>query len=100
MKCKALLDGFDGNKSYVPGDTLEGDSEHVRMLLFNNAAEPLDKEAKDFVSKMDDLDDDTKNRLNNETVRDNVLEMDVPSEGVAKRRGGAKKKAATKKRSR
>ena len=49
MKVKALVGGFDGVDSYEAGDRLEGDSEHIRTLLFNDAAEPLDKAAKAFV---------------------------------------------------
>jgi hypothetical protein len=57
MKIRTIADGHDGVKTYDPGATLEGNSDHIRMLLFNNLAEPLDAEAKKFVADKDNLSD-------------------------------------------
>lgn len=45
MKAKALVDGFDGITEYKAGDILETDSNHLRVLLHNNLADPLDEQA-------------------------------------------------------
>ena len=50
MKAKLLCDGNDGSKSYVTGDTYEGDGEFIRKLLVNGLAEPLDAAAEKIVA--------------------------------------------------
>lgn len=55
MKVRAKGSGFDGKNSYKAGATLTGDTEHIRRLLFNDQAEPLDKEARDFVAEKDGM---------------------------------------------
>lgn len=45
MKVMAKLDGHDGIRGYSAGDVLDYDTQHVRMLLQNNLAEPLDAQA-------------------------------------------------------
>jgi hypothetical protein len=59
MKVRAFTDGNDGtsDKGYETGAVLEGNSDHIRRLLFNNLAEPLDSEAKKFVADKDKLSD-------------------------------------------
>lgn len=55
MKARALVDGFDGVREYSAGDVLEGDSQHLRRLLFNNLADPLDDDAKKVADEADSL---------------------------------------------
>lgn len=51
MKVKTKLSGFDGVNQYEPGATLEGNSEHIQNLIISGAAEPLDKEAKEYAER-------------------------------------------------
>lgn len=50
MKVKAKISGFDGTKSFAPGDDLAGDGEYLRSLLANSLADPIDEAAKAFVA--------------------------------------------------
>lgn len=52
MKIKTLISGFTGEKHYEPGTELSGDGDHVRGLLANALALPMDAEAENFVEKV------------------------------------------------
>jgi len=55
MKIKTLVRGSDGSREYEAGEVLEGDSQHARVLLFNNLAEPLDEQAQRIFDEMNEM---------------------------------------------
>jgi hypothetical protein len=57
MKIRALVHGSDGTREYKAGDEL-GDSQHARVLLFNNLADPLDEHAQRLHQEMLELSDE------------------------------------------
>jgi hypothetical protein len=91
MKLKAKFSGHDGEQQYEAGDTLEGNTEHNQRLLFNNAAEPLDQAAKDFVAKREDMKDSEaeNHRLHSEALLN--LKEDVKVRKSTAKRGKSKK---------
>lgn len=76
MKIKARLDGSDGEVEYKAGDVLEGDSNHMRSLLINNAAEPLDDRSRQIQAEMQAMsEEDWQNHpLKNEPLWDRASE--------------------------
>lgn len=50
MKAKALCDGNDGVVAYKAGDELDRDGEHLRQLIVNGLAEPLDDTARELAA--------------------------------------------------
>lgn len=55
MRAKILVDGFDGEQSYVAGDFLDGDGEFVRRMLANKLALPADTQAERFMESRNSL---------------------------------------------
>lgn len=98
MKVKALASGFDGKKAHEAGATLEGNSDYIKRALFNGAAEPLDKEAKDYLKQKDEMTDkDVKaNPMYAEAIVNMVRDLDTIDETLSVRKKGVKK--ATKRR--
>jgi len=48
MKVMTLVEGFDGIKHYDAGTVMTGGTDHIRRLLHNKQATPLDDEAKEY----------------------------------------------------
>jgi hypothetical protein len=98
MKVRALAGGFDGVDSYEAGETLEGDTEHIQRLLFNNAAEPLDGQAREFVAKKDEMTDAEvkSHKLHSPAIVEMIANLDVVEETLVRKKGVKKatKKAA------
>lgn len=94
MKVKTLFSGHNGIESYEAGAVLEHPMDHVCRLLFNNAGEPKDAEAKAFVQERDVMSD---NKVKasphyNQSIREYVAENDTGGPSNKKRR--VAKKAA------
>lgn len=54
MKVRVLAGGSHAGITYEPGAELEGDSDHMRELLVNGLAEPLDESAQGFMARTQD----------------------------------------------
>lgn len=54
MKVKVLTEGSYSGMPYSAGDELTGDSDHLRELLVNGLAEPLDEPASAFLARTQD----------------------------------------------
>lgn len=94
MKVKTLFSGHNGIESYEAGAVLDGPMDHVCRLLFNNAAEPKDAEAKAFVNDRDTMTDKEvkANKHFNQSIREYVAENDTG--GPTNKKRGVAKKAA------